>query len=253
MLRGNVANTAKCLTRQFHTQRPMSFQWQKLVTPFTSKAWVAEMQAFEKDLSVKQVAIGSLPTTVDPIDWEHWEKEIETEGVVAALKAEYENMNFPKPKSDGSEITAAREATMIAEAEADVRFANYELAAADKALALIHRVKNEGQTWTFEQWEAYIPGLSKDFDAKYEAEDFLPSKDSVKLHAMDFKEVRARIKAGDKTLMDELHVDDQVGDMSTKAEIEMIKKGEWSISRLFAGAEERAAIAAEVKRIRAGQ
>lgn len=210
------------------------------------------MQGYEKDLGAKKVAAGSLPATVAPIDWASWEEEIETVGVVEELKKEYEAMVFEKSKPDGTEITAEREAKMIAEAEADVRLAAYELKAADKVLALVTRVKNEGQTWTHDQWEAFIPGWNKQFDAEYEADRYLPSKDSVKLHATDFKEVQQRIKAGDRAVLDELHCDDKVGDVSTEEELALIKKGEWSIGRLFAGAEERAAIAAEVKRIKAG-
>lgn len=252
MLRSGANKTAKCLTRQFHSQRPMRFEWQKLVTPFTSKAWVAEMQNYEKDLGTKKVAAGSLSSTVAPIDWAAWEEEIETMGVVEELKKEYESMRFESAKPDGTEISAAREKEMISEAEADVRLATYELQAADKVLALVTKVKNEGQTWTHDQWEAFIPGWNKQFDADYEADDYLPTKDTVKLHATDFKEIQQRIKAGDITVLDDLHCDDLVGDVSSKAELALIKQGEWSIGRLFAGAEERAAIAAEVKKIKAG-
>lgn len=253
MMRSGAQKTAKSLVRQFHSGRTMRFDWQKLVTPFTSKAWVAEMQNYEKDLNTKKVASGSLASTVEPIDWAHWEATIATDGVVAELKKEYEAMTFAPVQADGSEISAEKEASMIAEAEADVRMAQYELKAADKVLGLVTKAKNEGQQWTCEEWEAFVPGLNSKFDADWDNEDYLPSAASVKLHSTDFKDVQNRIKAGDKTVVDDIQCDDLVGDISTNQEIELINNGEWSIARLFAGAEERAAIAAEVKRLKAGQ
>jgi len=252
MLRG-TQQAAKCFTRSFHTGRAMRFEWQKLVTPFTSKAWVAEMQGIEKDLGTKSVACNSLPATVAPIDWAKFEEEIETDGVVAELKAEYEAMVFPKAQADGSEISAEAEAKMIADAEADVRMAKYELAAADRVLAQMRKAKLEGQTWTHDQWESYMPGYNAQYEADYEDEEYLPSANSVRLHGTDFKEVTKRIQAGDKTVADELQCDGLVGDVSTAEEQAFIEKGEWSVARLFAGKEERAAIQAELTALKSGK
>lgn len=238
---------AKSLARQ----RAQRFDWQKLVTPFTSKAWVAEMQAYEKDLSSKKVNSQSLSQTVEPIDWAAWEAEIETEGVVAELKAEYEAMTFAAATPDGSEISDARAAQMIADAEADVRLAQYELAAADQVLSVVKRAKNEGQTWTHEQWESYVPGYNQNFDDRYEDEAFVPTDQSFKNQGVDFKDLQKRIAAGDKSALDELAVDDKIGDMSTKEELEVMAKGEWSIARVVADAEARAKISAEVAAIKA--
>lgn len=252
MLRSGVQKTSS-LVRQFHSGRTMRFDWQKLVTPFTSKAWVAEMQGYEKDLNTKKVAAQSLSADVEPIDWSHWEATIATDGVVAELKKEYESMTFAAAQADGSEISSEKEAAMIASAEADVRMAEYELKAADKVLAVVTKAKSEGQQWTCEEWEAYIPGMNSQFEVDWDNEDYLPSDAAVKLHGTDFKEIQSRIKAGDKTVVDEVQGDDLVGDISIKEELEMINNKEWSIARLLAGAEERAAIAAEVKRLKAGQ
>lgn len=241
------------MTKSFARQRAQRFQWQKLVTPFTSKSWVAEMESYEKDLSLKKVQSGSVAATVDPIDWDAWASKIETEGVVAELKAEYEAMTFAAATGDGSAITAEKEASMVAEAEADVRMAEYELKAADKVLAFMTKAKNEGQTWTHEQWEAYIPGYNSQFEADYENGDYLPSEAAQKMHVTDFKEVQARIKAGDKDVMAELEVDDLIGNVSTKEESELIANKQWSIARLFADAETRATITEDVKKIRGGQ
>ena len=43
------------------------------------------------------------------------------------------------------------------------------------------KAKNEGQTWTHEQWEAYIPGYNSQFEADYENGDYLPSEGRCKL------------------------------------------------------------------------
>lgn len=240
------------MSRGFAQKRSTRFDWQKLVTPFTSKTWVEQMQNYEKDFGMKKVAASSLPATVEPIDWDAWRNEIDTEGLVDELKAEYEAMTFPTAQPDGSEITASQEAAMIAEAEADVRMATYELKAADKVLALMTKAKNEGQNWTHEQWEQYMPGYNAAFEAAYENEEYLPSPTSAKLHSTDFKDIIQRIKAGDKTVAEELAVDDQIGDISMSEEQALIAKKTWSIARLFADAEERAKIQADVEAIRAG-
>lgn len=238
------------MTRGVAQKRAMRFDWQKLVTPYTSKAWVEQMQAYEKDFGMKKVAASSLPANVAPIDWGYWRANIQTEGLVDELEAEYNAMTFAPAQGDGSAITVKQEASMVAEAEADVRMAQYEIKAAEKVLAAMHKAKNEGQNWTHEEWEQHIPGYNEQFEADYENEDYLPTPASVKLHGTDFKEILKRLQSGDKTVTEELAVDDTVGDISMAHEQSLIDKKTWSIARLYADAGERAKIQADVEAIR---
>ena len=48
------------------------------------------MQTKSSEIAAKVALARSVPSKVEPIDWEAWEEAIETPGVVEELRAEYE-------------------------------------------------------------------------------------------------------------------------------------------------------------------
>jgi len=190
----------------------------------------------------------SVSRTVEPIDWAHWEKTIQTPGVVAELKAQYEGLSFPKVEGYTPEVNATiskiKEDILTAKKQA-VHGAN-EVKEVDKVVETVKKVKAEGQTWSLEQWHAFMPGLEEQHKAEYEDEDYLVHDEHLKLESVDWASAGKEFAKGEDPEMGE--VDEKIGDLSTSEEMELVKQGKWSVARLFAGAEDRAKIQERVEK-----
>ena len=112
------------------------------------------------------------------------------------------------------------------------------------------QMKAEGMNWTLEEWQAFIPGLEEQHKAEYENEEYLVSDDLLKLETTDWKAAAKEFAATGNVELGA--ADEQVGDMNLTEEKEIIAKGSWSISRIFASKEERAKIQEKVEKALAG-
>lgn len=224
--------------------RTMRFEWQQLVTPLTPKATVAEWGRREADIANQIKQARSVSRNVEAIDWAYWEKEIQSPGVVAEMKKEYEALSFPQVETDLSK-KADIEAE-LAEATAQAKLGAAELAEADKAIKKVAQVKAQGLNWNLEEWYKFMPGLEEQHKAEYEDEDYLVKDSHLKLDGIDWSQAGKDIAAGQEPDLGE--ADAYVGDMSTAEEKELINQGKWSVARLFAGKEERARIQEKVEK-----
>jgi len=240
MQRGAMSSLARA--------RPMRFQWEKLVTPLTPKAVVADWRAKAADIDVRTSKARSVKKTVEPIDWAAWEAKIQAPGVVAEMKKEYEALSFPK-------VNAYDEATLatVKGIEADIVTAKKqsthavnEVKEADKTIAQVKKLKAEGLGWSSEQWYAFMPGLEEQHKAEYEDEDYLVSDDLAKLETVDYKAAaKELVETGDTDLGTACS---KVGDASLQEELDLVKGGTWSIARVFASKDERAKIQDRVEK-----
>lgn len=235
--------------RSLARARGMRFDWQKLVTPLTSKGVVSGYQARDSEILQLNNEAVSVSKTVEPIDWAYWKTQIATPGVVEQMQKDYEALSFPTVDANSAENQeryAAIEAEIL-EAEKQKTLGASELVEVDKVISTVNKVKAEGLGWTMEQWHAFMPGLEEQHKAEYEDEDYLVPDESLKLDAVDWKAAAAEFKQG---VNPELGAtEEMVGDMSTSEEIGLIKDGKWSVSRLFAGKDERARIQERVDKV----
>lgn len=223
-------------------------QWQKLVTPLTPQTVVKQWQSREGEISRKNKEAGSVSQTVEAIDWEYWKNEISAPGVVEQMQKDYEALVFNDVKPDLSEV-ATLEAEIV-EAEAAKKLGEFEIKEVDKVMAKAAVLKQEGLTWNLEQWYKFMPGLEEQHKAEYEDEDYLVHDEHLKLDQVDWKAAAAEIQKGGTP---EIGTPPAfVGDCHTDEEINLIKEGKWSVSRLFAGKDERARIQERVEKALAG-
>lgn len=228
--------------------RAMRFEWQKLVTPLTPKAVVAEWQAKSSEIALKMAEARTAAPTVEPIDWAFWKTQISTPGVVEQMQKDYEALNFAtidpytpenKEKLEGIEAD-------VIKADKEAIHAANEVKEADKAILTANKVKSEGLTWNLEQWQAFMPGLEDQHKAEYENEEYIVSDEQMKLDSVDWAAATKEYCAGQDP---DLGVpEESIGDMVLAEEAELVKTGKWSIARIFAGKEERARIQERVEK-----
>jgi hypothetical protein len=232
--------------------RGARFEWQKLVTPLTPKATVAEWTRRQAEINAKVKESRTLPHTVEAIDWAHWKTQITAPGVVEEMQREYEALNFAKVEpftAEVKETIASIEAEMATAKRAAVHGAN-EVKEADKAIAAVNKLKVDGINWSLEDWHKFMPGLEEQHRNEYENEDYLATDDQIKLEGMDWKAAAKEFAAtGDADMGP---ADEFVGDMNTFEEQELVKSGTWSIARVFAGKDERAKIQERVEKALSG-
>lgn len=233
--------------RSFAQVRSLRFEWQKLITPLTSKAVVAEYTQKQSEITSMLSAARSVPKKVEPIDWDHWKSVISTPGVVDEMQKEYESMKFPKAQAFTPEANAkiAEIEAEIAMAKAQASLGASEIAAADKELARMDVLKSEATS--AKDIQDLIPGLEQQHKNEYNDEDYVPTDAEEKLGFADWNAASAEIAEGKDP---EIGVRvEALGDMSYAEEEEIAKSGKWSIARLFASKEERAAIQEKTEKI----
>lgn len=228
--------------------RCMRAAWQKLVTPLTPNAVVAQWQAREGEIARKNKLAASTSQTVEPIDWDYWKEAIEAPGVVEQMEAEYNALKFPAVKPDLSEV-AAIEAEMEAATKA-AALGQFELKEVEKVQAKAAQLKAQGLNWDLQQWYDFMPGLEAQHKAEYEDEDYLVKDELLKFEQVDWKAASAEIAKGADPDIGEAPA--QVGDLRTAEEVELVESGKWSVSRLFASQEERARIQERVEKAMTG-
>lgn len=229
--------------------RAMRFEWQKLITPLTPKATVAEWQDKDSEITKMVSEARGTSLTVEPVDWAYWKTQISTPGVVEAMQAEYAALNFPVVDPNTAE-NVAKLASIHADAikaKKEAIHAANEVMEVDKVIATVNKVKAEGLTWTLEQWQAFMPGLADQHKAEYEDEDYVVSDEKLKLDTVDWKAAAKDYAAG--VGHDDLEgAPANVGDMVLEEELALVKEGKWSVARIFAGKDERARIQEKVEK-----
>lgn len=228
--------------------RAMRFEWQKLVTPLTPKAVVAEWQAKSTAINVMVAESREASAKVDPVDWAFWKTQISTPGVVEQMQKDYEALNFPTIDPYSTENTEKLEGIQsdVIKADKEAIHAANEVKEADKAIITANKVKSEGLTWSLEQWQAFMPGLEDQHKAEYENEDYIVSDEQMKLDTVDWAAASKEYCAGQDP---DLGVPEEaIGDMVLAEEAALVKQGTWSIARIFAGKEERARIQERVEK-----
>jgi hypothetical protein len=226
----------------------MRFEWQKLVTPLTPKATVAEWQAKNAEIVQKTNEAAGTSLTVEPVDWAYWKTQITTPGLVEQMQKDYEALKFPVHAADSPENTAKLDTILadVAKAKKEAVHAANEVVEADKVIATVNKVKAEGLTWSLEQWQAFMPGLAEQHKAEFEDEDYIVSDEALKLDNVDWKAAAKEYAAGGNP---DLGVaDERIGDLSLKEEMDLVDQGKWSVARVFAGKEERARIQERVEK-----
>lgn len=222
--------------------RSMRFEWQKLVTPLTPKAVVAEWQSKDSEIATMMRESNSVSQTIEPIDWAYWETQISSPGVVAQMKADYEALKFEKVDAYSPENKAKLDGikTAAAHAEKEAVHAASEVKEADKVIATVNKVKAEGLNWSLEQWQAFMPGMEDQHKAEFEDEEYIVSDEMLKLDSVDWKKAAEDFASGENP--DIGVAPEKCGDMSLSEETELVKSGRWSIARAFASKDERAKI-----------
>lgn len=225
-------------------QRSQRFNWNKLVSAYTSKDFISYCENAEKEISAKNMMASSIPKEVPKIDWDHWRANISAPGVVDSLQKEYESIVFQDQTAE--QYAPMKEANLhqVAVAEAGLGATKLELARADKAIQALHTMKKEGIAWSADQWGDAIPGLEGKLKESFENEDYLPNDEEEKFAALDFKEVEKDFLAA--TLDGE--PTSAPGDLNIQEEKDIISAGEWSVGRLFTDAEGRAKLLEEVRK-----
>jgi hypothetical protein len=228
--------------------RAMRFDWQKLVSPHTPKAEVAEWQSKDAEIQTLKSEAQGVATKVEPVDWAYWRTQVLQEGLVDQMEKDYNANKFPviDPMSgeNVAKLAQIAEETELSKKEA-VHAAN-EVKEADKVIATVHKVKAEGLLWSLEQWQAFMPGLAEQQKEQFEDEEYIVDDESMKMETVDWKTAAKEYAAGNNP---DLGIpDEQIGDMNLLEEQALMQAGTWSIARVFAGKEERARIQSRVEK-----
>lgn len=231
--------------------RSMRFEWQKLVTPLTNKSVVAEWQRRESEINSRNKEATGVARNVEAVDWAYWETQITAPGVVEEMKKEYEALKFatvePFTEAAHASIAAIEEEVVMAK-KAAVHGVN-EVKEVEKVIGTVNKMRKDGLEWDFQQWQAFMPGLEEQHKAEYEDEDYLVSDSHEKLYNTDWKAATKEFVATGNTDLGE--ADEKIGDAVLSEEVELVKKGTWSIARLFASEAERAKIQERVEKAQA--
>jgi len=228
--------------------RAMRFEWQKLVTPLTPKAVVAEWQAKDSEIQSKLTEASGTSLKVEPVDWAYWKTQITAPGVVEQMQKDYEALNFPKvdPMTADNQAKLSGIASDIAQAQKEAVHAANEVKEADKVISTVNKVKAEGLGWSLEQWQAFMPGLAEQHKQEFEDEEYIVSDEQLKLDSVDWAAASKEYSAGGNP---DLGVaEEKIGDMVLAEELELVEQGKWSIARVFAGKDERAKIQERVEK-----
>jgi len=229
-------------------QNIRSFHWQKLVGPYTSDEFRTFCETTSKEINAKKQVAGSISKTVPTIDWDHWDNEIKSPGVVDALKQEYENIVFADASAEGFAPLKAENLHQVAVAEAQMSaVAKSEVKEADRVLSVLKDMKNDGFNWSADQWCDKLPGMEDSLKESFEAEDYLPSDAEEKIAGLDFGELSKDFAAG--SLEGEPTAD--IGDLNLQEEQDVISAGEWSVGRLYTNRDGRATLLNNIKKLQA--
>lgn len=228
--------------------RSMRFEWQKLVTPLTPKAVVAEWESKSQEINAKLAEARGTPMKVEPVDWAYWKTQITTPGVVDQMKKDYEALKFatvdPMTPENAAKLESIKADGVQAKKEA-IHAAN-EVKEADKVIGTVNKVKAEGLGWNLEQWQSFMPGLADQHKAEFEDEDYVVSDEVAKLENVDWTGAAKEYASGVNPDMGTAEA--HVGDMVLKEELDLVESGKWSIARVFAGKDERARIQEKVEK-----
>lgn len=231
----------------------MRWDWQKLVTPRTPKATVAELKAKAADLIAKRQEANAVSKTVAPIDWEFWSKEINTPGVVDNIRKEYEALKFAGPAVDPEiqKVIDKTESTIVKSA-AEARLAAFEVEQSDKVIAKLETIKVEGFKYAADQWTEVMPFMEEQIEQDKENLDWVYDEGERELLDVDMKSVKEQVLAGIKPqLLNEINPV-KLGHYNQAEEEKLKAEGRWSIARTFASMEERVEIQKKVDTLLAG-
>jgi hypothetical protein len=228
--------------------RGRAFNWQKLVNPWASKEFVQDLAANEKRFQDELESARGVKKT-QQIDWAYWEKTIKAPGVVAELKKEYETQQFAEITYDDLKPTIEHNKKVIADQKAKMPFLESELKAADAKIKELQNIKAQMQRGEFKLQDLYkfIPGLEDQLREQMTLDrPSLTENDRRVNESLNAKEITASLQKGSlpEIFLHEEHK--KIGDLDLQEELELRKKGEWSIERLGKTKEERDAIHAKV-------
>jgi len=234
--------------RRFAQQRAQRFQWQTLLKPWTPKSTVDRFKGVEGDILMKTKYVNSIPTTVEPIDWEHWDSVIKAPGVVAALKEEYEGHVFDDVDTTTDVKGAADVEKEIFDLEVKSNIASVELAACDKVIDETIKMKTDMLEWKIEDWYNKIPGLKQELVDDWEEEEYLPTAADERSMSVDYAALSEDVAQG-KLDTDPISKPEKIGDL-TLAEIEEAKaNGTWTIATFLKSKAERQELYAERQKL----
>jgi len=234
--------------------RGMRWDWQKLVTPRTPKAAVAQYQARAQELISKRQEARAVPKEIPAIDWAFWEKQIAAPGVVAGIRKEYEGLKFDPPVLD-SAVKAVLDETQnaIVRAVGEARLAAFELQESDKVIEKLEKVKSEGSVYQTDQWIETLPFMEEQIEQDREDLDWVPDDGERELLDIDMKAIKESVKAGLRPKLVPDTTDLKLGHYDHAEEERLKKEGRWSIARSFATREERKKITEHVDKLLAAK
>jgi len=232
----------------------MRWDWQKLVTPRTPKATVAQYQAKAQELLAKRQEARAVPKEVAAIDWAFWEKQIAAPGVVAGIKKEYEGLKFDAPALDAAAQTVIDETQKtIVRAGGEARLAAFELQESDKIIAKLEKIKVEGSLYQTDQWIEAMPFMEVQIEQDREDLDWVFDEGERELMDVDMKAVKESVKAGLRPKIIQDTSDLKLGDYDHAEEERLRKEGRWSIARAFANKEDRKKVTEHVDKLLAAK
>lgn len=227
----------------FARSRAQRFNWGKLVTPWTPKEFVLFCESNQKEILRKTGVSQSIAKDVPKIDWDHWRTQIKAPGVVDALQKEYESIKFTDVDVSALEPLKQANLKQISIAEAGLGSAKLELDAVNAMINKWTGFSTQGLKWTGADVANVIPGGEAALKEQFEDEEYLPTEEEERIASLDFSQLEAEMLAG---TLESTPTNDKIGDLSFDEELEVINRGEWTVSRLLADKEQRAVLSAKV-------
>ena len=238
--------------RSLHTSRssladaPKGFQWQHLVSPYSSPDFSTRMRSVEQTLQAMKQELVNVPDKVEPIPWREWEEKIDDKGTVDSIRQSYDSLRFEQSATGGGDVQSFnaeldKALTTGAQSEAAIT----QLLTAYKAeLRQAQKEKEDIHSWHFHDYLNRYPGLAEQMRAEYMEGYQLPPESLERLTDSDISELRKQVRNGGRLSSDE-EIPTKVGDFDYEAEL---KKTEELAKKLFGDSPQLKDIQAQIQR-----
>jgi len=162
--------------------RPLlrGFGWERAVSPFNKNSSV-HFREIDNRLDSMWKEANSIPTKMEPIDWDAYRKLIKEPGVVDALQKEYEAKTYPVLAPTNKEAVAAHFARLTKGSLALKAFAEKHLVRLKKDLADVELERVDRPFWTLEDYYEAMPGIQEQLVTELEDCQWMLDAESEKL------------------------------------------------------------------------
>jgi hypothetical protein len=173
--------------------------WPRLFFRYTEEGDRLRLTKLQQKFNEILTKYNSVSKNVEPINWEYWNAQIKTPGVVDKLRAEWETALKVEHKPDPAEIEAKKsvQARELAQLETNTEASKEKVRALETAIMdRQSSIDSRFTDWTVERIHQEFPGFEKYMEESFEDANYLPPDETEKWRSVNWLEIRRQLLMG---------------------------------------------------------